>query len=151
GPNHRHALLRWAYSTSALGYMVSWVVPTIARVRNRPPPANDMAFPPDPPTARQAAPLRPLPNLIFTSRWLQLPLYLGLIVAQGVYVFHFLVELTHLVQAAFGSEAALDALVKGMGYSFQPGETPKLTETVIMLAVLALIDVVMISNLLIMV
>jgi len=95
--------------------------------------------------------LRPLPNLIFMSRWLQLPLYLGLIVAQGVYVFHFLVELTHLVQAAFGSTEALDALVKGMGYSFSPGEAPKLSETVIMLAVLALIDVVMISNLLIMV
>jgi len=95
--------------------------------------------------------LRPLPNLIFMSRWLQLPLYLGLIVAQGVYVFHFLVELTHLVHAAFGSTEALDALVKGMGYSFSPGEAPKLSETVIMLAVLALIDVVMISNLLIMV
>ena len=27
-----------------------------------------------------------LPGLIFSSRWLQLPLYLGLIVAQGVYV-----------------------------------------------------------------
>ena len=32
----------------------------------------------------------PLPALIFSSRWLQLPLYLGLIVAQGVYVFLFL-------------------------------------------------------------
>ena len=30
--------------------------------------------------------LGPLPALIFSSRWLQLPLYLGLIVAQGVYV-----------------------------------------------------------------
>ena len=110
-----------------------------------------MAFTPDPHAARRTSPLRPLPNLIFMSRWLQLPLYLGLIVAQGVYVFHFLVELFHLVQAAFGSDAALDALIKGMGYSFQPGDTPKLTETVIMLAVLALIDVVMISNLLIMV
>ena len=37
--------------------------------------------------------LRPLPALIFASRWLQLPLYLGLIVAQGVYVAHFLMEL----------------------------------------------------------
>ena len=43
------------------------------------------------------APLRPLPALIFASRWLQLPLYLGLIVAQLVYVWHFLVELLHLV------------------------------------------------------
>ena len=36
------------------------------------------------------APMNPLPRLIFASRWLQLPLYLGLIVAQGVYVFLFL-------------------------------------------------------------
>ena len=37
------------------------------------------------------------------SRWLQLPLYVGLILAQCVYVFHFWVELVHLVEAAFGS------------------------------------------------
>ena len=72
--------------------------------------------------------LRPLPNLIFASRWLQVPLYLGLIVAQCVYVFLFLKELVHLVQGAM---------------SF--------TEQEIMLVVLGLIDVVMISNLLIMV
>ena len=36
------------------------------------------------------------------SRWLQLPLYLGLIVAQGVYVWQFWVELVHLVEAAMG-------------------------------------------------
>jgi len=106
--------------------------------------------------------LRPLPNFIFMSRWLQLPLYVGLILAQCVYVYHFWVELVHLIEAAFGSEAALASLVQGMGYQFppavgpggQPGTTPgvpALTETVIMLAVLALIDVVMISNLLIMV
>ena len=41
--------------------------------------------------------LRPLPQLIFGSRWLQVPLYLGLIVAQGVYVILFLKELWHLV------------------------------------------------------
>ena len=41
--------------------------------------------------------LNPLAALIFSSRWLQLPLYLGLIVAQGVYVFLFLKELSHLV------------------------------------------------------
>jgi uncharacterized protein (TIGR00645 family) len=92
-----------------------------------------------------------LPRLIFSSRWLQLPLYLGLIVAQIVYVFHFWVELTHLVQAVFGDTAALDALIKSMGYKLQTGEAPKLNETIIMLVVLALIDVVMISNLLIMV
>lgn len=72
--------------------------------------------------------LRPLPQLIFASRWLQLPLYLGLIVAQCVYVFLFLKELVHLVGGAM-----------------------KFTEQEIMLVVLGLIDVVMISNLLIMV
>ena len=41
--------------------------------------------------------LRPLPWLLFSSRWLQLPLYLGLIVAQGVYVVQFVRELLHLV------------------------------------------------------
>ena len=73
-------------------------------------------------------PLNPLPRLIFASRWLQLPLYLGLIVAQGVYVFLFLKELWHLIHDA----AAL-------------------SEQQIMLIVLGLIDVVMISNLLVMV
>ena len=80
-----------------------------------------------PPTARPEA-LRPLPALIFSSRWLQLPLYLGLIVAQCVYVFLFLKELVHLVLHA-----------------------AEFTELQIMLVVLGLIDVVMISNLLVMV
>ena len=102
-------------------------------------------------TPLRPATLRPLPGFIFMSRWLQLPLYLGLILAQCVYVFHFWVELVHLVEAAFGDQTALAALVEGMGYQFPNGQTPKLTDTVIMLAVLALIDVVMISNLLIMV
>ncbi len=93
--------------------------------------------------------LRPLPNFIFMSRWLQLPLYLGLILAQCVYVYHFWVELVHLIKAAMGSEGALTALISGIGYELKPGQ--ELTETVIMLAVLGLIDVVMISNLLIMV
>jgi len=84
--------------------------------------------------------LAPLPRLIFASRWLQFPLYLGLIVAQMVYVFHFWVELTHLIEAAFGHGPLLTDIVGG-----------KLTETAIMLVVLGLIDVVMISNLLIMV
>ena len=74
--------------------------------------------------------LRPLPWLLFSSRWLQLPLYLGLIVAQGVYVIQFLRELWHLV---------------GIGVD------RNIAETEIMLIVLGLIDVVMISNLLIMV
>ena len=72
--------------------------------------------------------LRPLPALIFSSRWLQLPLYVGLIVAQCVYVFLFLKELVHLVMHAWD-----------------------FTEQQIMLLVLGLIDVVMISNLLVMV
>jgi uncharacterized protein (TIGR00645 family) len=72
--------------------------------------------------------LRPLPMLVFGSRWLQLPLYLGLIVAQCVYVILFLKELWHLVLHAF-----------------------EFNEQQIMLIVLGLIDVVMISNLLIMV
>ena len=98
---------------------------------------------------------KPLANFIFMSRWLQLPLYIGLIMAQCIYVVHFWVELVHLVEAAFGSQTALQAIldsvtVKGTiaGAVVPP---TKLTETVIMLVVLGLIDVVMISNLLIMV
>jgi uncharacterized protein (TIGR00645 family) len=104
----------------------------------------------DPAEFRRSSAMRPLPKLIFASRWLQLPLYLGLIVAQAVYVVHFLVELTHLVEAAFGSQTALQALVTSIGYKTDAPPT-SLNETVIMLVVLALIDVVMISNLLIMV
>ncbi len=91
-----------------------------------------------------------LSSFIFASRWLQLPLYLGLILAQGVYAYHFWVELVHLVQAAFGNAEALQAiaLASGQPLSEVPGH---LTETTIMLVVLSLIDVVMISNLLIMV
>ena len=102
------------------------------------------------PVKQTPNPLRPLPALIFASRWLQVPLYLGLIVAQMVYVVHFLVELTHLVEAAFGSQTALQALVTSIGYKTDVPPS-SLNETVIMLVVLALIDVVMISNLLIMV
>ena len=92
--------------------------------------------------------MRPLPRLIFMTRWLQVPLYLGLILAQCVYVFHFWVELTHLIEAAFGSKEAIDVLIKSVGYQ---GPAGALNETMIMLVVLGLIDVVMISNLLIMV
>ena len=95
-------------------------------------------------------PIGPLPKLIFASRWLQLPLYLGLIAAQGIYVYHFWVELIHLIEAAFGNQSALNALVSSMGYK-TGAEVTALNETIIMLVVLALIDVVMISNLLIMV
>ncbi|WP_353111442.1 TIGR00645 family protein [Microbacterium sp.] len=70
-------------------------------------------------------------SLIFVSRWLQAPLYLGLIVAQGIYVVVFMIELWHLVEKVFSGE--------------------QLNESQIMLAVLGLIDVVMIANLLIMV
>ena len=73
-------------------------------------------------------PISPLSSLIFASRWLQLPLYLGLILAQCVYVFLFGKELWHLLHKA-----------NTMG------------EQEIMLLVLGLIDVVMISNLLVMV
>jgi uncharacterized protein (TIGR00645 family) len=72
----------------------------------------------------------PMEKLIFASRWLQAPLYLGLIVAQCVYVYQFMVELKHLIMGAL---------------------TEHVSETVIMLSVLGLIDVVMIANLLIMV
>ncbi len=94
--------------------------------------------------------MSPLANVIFASRWLQLPLYLGLIIAQCVYVFHFWVELVHLVEAAFGNTNALALLIKGIGYKSDVAVSG-LNETIIMLVVLALIDVVMISNLLIMV
>ena len=96
------------------------------------------------------APLRPLPALIFASRWLQLPLYLGLIVAQLVYVWHFVVELVHLIEAVFGNQHALQILVTAVGYA-PDVQVTALNETIIMLVVLGLIDVVMISNLLIMV
>ncbi len=94
--------------------------------------------------------LSPIPAFIFMSRWLQLPLYLGLILAQCVYVFHFWVELKDLIGAAFGNAASLEHILQAVTV---PGsEAPKkLTETTIMLVVLGLIDVVMISNLLIMV
>jgi uncharacterized protein (TIGR00645 family) len=106
--------------------------------------------------------LSPLPRLIFATRWLQLPLYLGLILAQGVYVFQFWVELVHLIHAAFGDQTALATLVKSTGYQAAAILGPNgqvlgyepitaLNETILMLVVLALIDVVMISNLLIMV
>lgn len=94
--------------------------------------------------------MRPIPTFIFASRWLQLPLYLGLIAAQGVYVFHFWIELVHLLEAAFGNQTALQALITSIGYK-ETFTTTALNETIIMLVVLALIDVVMISNLLIMV
>jgi uncharacterized protein (TIGR00645 family) len=97
-------------------------------------------------------PLKPLPNFIFMSRWLQLPLYLGLIVAQGIYVWLFWQELYYLVLAAFGNVGALTHILDAVSIAAEGVARPtKLNETVIMLVVLGLIDVVMISNLLIMV
>ncbi|QAU34052.1 YqhA family protein [Janthinobacterium sp. 17J80-10] len=102
------------------------------------------------PEIRASRPIRPLANLIFMSRWLQLPLYLGLILAQVVYVFHFWVELTDLIGAVFGNATSLEHILTAVSVDGTPRGT-KLTESTIMLVVLGLIDVVMISNLLIMV
>ncbi len=66
--------------------------------------------------------------LVFLSRWLQAPLYFGLIVAQAYYVWRFMVELWALISS--GAE---------------------LSDSGVLIAVLALVDVVMIANLLIMV
>jgi uncharacterized protein (TIGR00645 family) len=99
---------------------------------------------------RPNSPMTPVASLIFASRWLQLPLYLGLIVAQGVYVWLFWQELYYLLLAAFGNNAALTHVLDAV--TVEGVERPSaLNETVIMLVVLGLIDVVMISNLLIMV
>lgn len=86
-----------------------------------------------------ATPARSLSGLIFASRWLQAPLYLGLVIAQLVYVVQFLKELWHLID-----------------YAINPSHVPSAfegftSEAVTMLMVLGLVDVVMISNLLIMV
>ena len=94
-----------------------------------------------------------LPRFIFMSRWLQVPLYLGLIVAQCVYVWQFWVELVHLVSAVMGSDDALEIIRQSVAV---PGADPAFAksmsrENLTMLLVLGLIDVVMISNLLIMV
>jgi uncharacterized protein (TIGR00645 family) len=87
-----------------------------------------MSFTPETPIPPRGVNLKPLPMLIFGSRWLQLPLYLGLIVAQAIYVILFLKDLWHLIQGI-----------------------PTINEQQMMLMVLGLIDVVMISNLLVMV
>lgn len=77
------------------------------------------------------SPIKHLESFIFASRWIQAPLYLGLIIAQVVYCWLFMVELSHLVTSAFSST--------------------HISETDVMLVVLGLIDVVMIANLLVMV
>ena len=101
-------------------------------------------------TPQNKPPLKTLPRLIFMSRWLQLPLYIGLILAQCVYVYQFWAELYYLILSAFGNEAALQHILQAIAVEGAKAPT-KLNETTLMLVVLGLIDVVMISNLLIMV
>ncbi len=67
-------------------------------------------------------------NFIFFSRWLQLPVYLGLIIATLLYTFKFLSQLWHLM-----------------------ADFSILTENTIMLSVLGLIDISMVINLLVVV
>jgi uncharacterized protein (TIGR00645 family) len=94
------------------------------------PPTSPTRIRPTPPGDRPASSL--IGALIFSSRWLQAPLYLGLIVAQAIYVVVFIIELWHLAEGVIADPSHID-------------------EATIMLAVLGLIDVVMIANLLIMV
>jgi uncharacterized protein (TIGR00645 family) len=95
--------------------------------------ADDKIPRPHPPLATMSTgPQRKLENFFFWSRWLQAPLYLGLVVAQGVYVYLFMAELGHLLMNIFAAGG-------------------QIAETETMLIVLGLIDVVMIANLLIMV
>lgn len=79
---------------------------------------------------KQPISLRTSARWIFASRWLQAPLYIGLVLAQAVYVVQFWRELVHLLEMV---------------------TLKNIAETEIMLIVLGLIDVVMISNLLVMV
>ena len=100
------------------------------------------------------APIPPIARMLFLSRWLQLPLYVGLIVALGVYVVHFWNELLNLVGAAMGNAQALHHLLEAVAVHGAAGAgeaSQHLGETTIMLVALSLIDVVMIANLLIMV
>ncbi|GEK18810.1 UPF0114 protein [Cellulomonas persica] len=80
------------------------------------------------------------------SRWLQVPLYLGLIVAQAFYVWQFMKELWHLGVGLFTGHVHATAE--------QLAEDPtadQFTSGDMIIAVLGLVDVVMIANLLIMV
>lgn len=77
---------------------------------------------------KQPPALNRLEYWVFASRWLQAPMYFGLIVAQMVYVYKFGVELTHLVM-----------------------HVNEMKETDVLLMVLGLVDVVMVANLLLMV
>jgi uncharacterized protein (TIGR00645 family) len=118
--NHEAFLLERERISTWLG--LKWIA-TLPRESNQ-----RMSSTSEVPTSANDITLRPIPMIMFGSRWLQLPLYLGLIVAQGVYVVLFLKELWHLI-------------LHSLDFSEQQ----------IMLVVLGLIDVVMISNLLLMV
>ena len=67
-------------------------------------------------------------KIIFASRWLQAPLYGGLIVGGALYAYKYIVELIHLCVTI-----------------------NELTETALMLGILTLVDITMVANLLIMV
>ena len=69
-----------------------------------------------------------LEKIIFASRWLQAPLYAGLIIGGILYTYKFLVELIHLIV-----------------------HIEEITETALMLGILTLVDITMVANLLIMV
>lgn len=67
-------------------------------------------------------------NIVFASRWLQLPMYLGLIVASILYAYKFIVELVHITL-----------------------HIQSITEAELMMGILTLVDIVMVGNLLVMV
>ncbi len=118
---------------------------------------SPLAPPPSPPLSRSRRPAlrRGFSRAIFFSRWLQLPLYLGLIVAQALYAWQFWIELVHLLSAAFGDAHAVQTVTcaaQSTGFDCSKlAPADNLSEVTIMLVVLGLVDVVMISNLLIMV
>jgi uncharacterized protein (TIGR00645 family) len=67
-------------------------------------------------------------QLLFASRWIQAPMFLGLTVASALYCYKFLAELVHLTT-----------------------EIGHLSEEALLLGVLGLVDVTMVSNLIFMV
>lgn len=67
-------------------------------------------------------------KIIFASRWIQAPLYVGLIIGGVLYAYKFIVELIHLCTTI-----------------------NELTETALMLGILTLVDITMVGNLLTMV
>jgi uncharacterized protein (TIGR00645 family) len=66
--------------------------------------------------------------IVFASRWIQAPLYAGLIMAECLYAYKFLTELWEMIH-----------------------NIRELSETIFMLGVLSLIDITMVANLLTMV